>query len=86
MVRSKNEEGKKNMKDKFCAICGGRVIGKKVTLDRIWENKVYLFENISVSNCSQCGEIWIPGRTAEWMDQAIQTNLKPRKKILVPVY
>lgn len=86
MVRSHNQEGKENMKDKLCAICGGKIANRKVTLDRIVENKFYLFEKVSADVCQQCGEIWIPGRTAEWMDEAIQNHIKPKKKIAVPVY
>lgn len=74
------------MKDKYCAICGGKVMIKKTTLDRILEGKVYLFEKISVDTCQQCGEVWIPGKTAEWMDNVIRNHIKPKKKIAVPVY
>lgn len=74
------------MKDKVCAICGGEVIKRKTTLDRMINGNLYLFENVEVLACNQCGEIWIPGRIAEKMDQIIQQHLKPKRKILVPVY
>ena len=74
------------MKDKVCAICGGEVTKKKTMIDRIINGKLYLFEDVEVLMCDQCNEIWIPGRTAEKMDQTLQQNSKPKRKILVPVY
>lgn len=74
------------MKVKLCAICGGKITKRKITLDRLINGNLYLFENVEVFGCNQCGEIWIPGRTAEKMDQSIQQHLKPKRKVLVPVY
>ncbi|PIP19078.1 MAG: hypothetical protein COX41_04825 [Candidatus Omnitrophica bacterium CG23_combo_of_CG06-09_8_20_14_all_41_10] len=74
------------MKDSLCAQCGGKLHRKKTTLDRLIDGYLYLFENVSVQFCEQCGEIWIPGSLAERMDQAIQGKLKPKKRIPVPVY
>ncbi|PIV57094.1 hypothetical protein COS16_01900 [Candidatus Desantisbacteria bacterium CG02_land_8_20_14_3_00_49_13] len=74
------------IKDGLCAICGGKTREKKVMLDRIWEKKFYLFEETDVLVCQDCGEIWIPGKTAEKMDRIIQEKLKPKKKVLVPVF
>jgi len=74
------------MKDSLCAICGGKIHRKKMSIDRLVENHLYLFENVIVLACNQCGEIWIPGSLAERMDQAIQGHLKPKRRIPVPVY
>jgi len=74
------------MRDKSCAICGGEVVKKKTTLDRMVNGNLYLFEDIDVLSCNQCGEIWISGKTSEKMDQSIQQHLKPKRKVLVPVY
>lgn len=74
------------MKDSLCAQCGGKLHRKKITLDRLVEEHLYLFENVPVQTCSQCGEIWIPGSAAERMDQALQGKLKPKRCIPVPVY
>ena len=74
------------MKDSLCAICGGKLHAQKITIDRLVEGHLYLFEKVPVQACEQCGEVWIPGSAAERMDQAIQGKLKPRKQIAVPVY
>jgi YgiT-type zinc finger domain-containing protein len=74
------------MKDSLCAQCGGKLHRKKMSLDRLIENHLYLFENVSVEVCDQCGEIWIPGNLAQRMDQAIQGKLRPKRRIPVPVY
>lgn len=74
------------MKAPLCAICGGRLRPKKITIDRIVEGHLYLFEDTPVKVCDQCGEIWIPGSENDKMEQAIQGKIKPRKKITVPVY
>lgn len=74
------------MKNSLCAICGGKLHTEKITIDRIVKDHLYLFEKVPVQVCEQCSEIWIPGREAERMDQAIQGKLKPRRQIEVPVY
>jgi YgiT-type zinc finger domain-containing protein len=74
------------MKDTLCAQCGGRLQKRKMTLDRLVGEHLYLFEDVYIQLCQQCGEIWIPGSLAERMDQAIQGKLKPKKRIPVPVY
>ncbi len=74
------------MKQSLCAICGGKLHRQETTLDRLVEGHLYLFENVIVQMCSDCGEVWIPGVTAERMDQAIQGKLRPKRRIPVPVY
>ncbi len=74
------------MKDSLCPICSGKLRVKKTTIDRLVKDHLYLFENVSVLSCEQCGEIWIPGKAAEKMDLAIQGKLKPKRRIPVPVY
>ncbi len=74
------------MKPSLCAICGDRLRSKKVTIDRMVEGRLYLFENTPVQVCDRCGETWIPGRANEKMDKAIKGKIKPRRKISVPVY
>ena len=86
MARSENPKGENFMKDSLCAVCGGKLHSKKITIDRLVAGHLYLFENILVQACRQCNEIWIPGSVAERMDQAIQGKLKPRKQIAVPVF
>jgi YgiT-type zinc finger domain-containing protein len=74
------------MKDSLCANCGGKLHAQKTTLDRMVEGHFYIFEKVPVQICEQCGEIWIPGREADRMDQAIQGKIKPHRRITVPVY
>lgn len=86
MAGPENQKGEKIMKDPQCAICGGVLRNRKITIDRLIEEHLYLFEKVSVRVCDQCHEIWIPGSEAERMEQAIHGKIKPRKKIVVPVY
>jgi YgiT-type zinc finger domain-containing protein len=74
------------MKDSLCPICSGKLQAKKTTIDRMVNEHLYLFEDVSVLSCKQCGEIWIPGKTAEKMELAIQGKLQPKRSIPVPVY
>ncbi len=74
------------MKDAMCAICGGKLRSRKTAIDRLVQEHLYLFEQVSVQICDQCGEIWIPGIEVERMEKAIQGNLKPKRRIAVPVY
>ena len=86
MAGSKDQKGETNMKNHLCAICGGRVRNRKISIDRLVKKKLYLFENVRFQACEQCHEIWIPGDEAERMDKAIRGDIKPHKSILVPVY
>lgn len=86
MAGSKDQKGETNMKNHLCAICGGRLRNRKISIDRLVKKKLYLFENVRVQACEQCHEIWIPGGEAERMDKAIRGDIKPHKSILVPVY
>ena len=86
MAGSKDQKGETNMKNHLCAICGGRVRNRKISIDRLVKKKLYLFENVRVQACEQCHEISIPGDEAERMDKAIRGDIKPHKTILVPVY
>ena len=86
MAGSKDQKGETNMKNHLCAICGGRLRNRKISIHRLVKKKLYLFENVRVQACEQCHEIWIPGDEAERMDKAIRGDIKPHKSILVPVY
>lgn len=83
MAGSKDQKGKKSVKKTPCAICGKKLRNRKIAIDRLVKNQLYLFENVRVQSCEQCHEIWIPGKEAERMDLAIRGSLKPHKKILV---
>ena len=74
------------MRYSLCAICGGVLRTEKTAIDRLIEGHLYLFEQVQIQICSQCGETWIPGAEAERMDRAIQGKLKPRRKVTVPVF
>ena len=74
------------MKDSLCPICNGKLQAKKTTIDRMVNDHLYLFEDVSVLSCKQCAEIWIPGKAAEMMELAIQGKLRPKRSIAVPVY
>lgn len=74
------------MKKSVCAVCGGNLRAKKITIDRMVEGRLYLFENTPVQVCDRCGETWIPGRANDKMEKDIKGKIKPRRKISVPVY
>ena len=74
------------MKQSSCAVCGGTLHAKKVAIDRLINNRLYLFEHVTVQLCDQCGETWIPGAEAERMERAIQGKLRPKRKVAVPVF
>jgi len=74
------------MKDSLCPICSGKLQAKKTIIDRMVNEHLYLFEDVSVLSCKQCEEIWIPGKTAEKMELAIQGKLQPKRSIHVPVF
>ncbi|MBI5789231.1 MAG: YgiT-type zinc finger protein [Candidatus Schekmanbacteria bacterium] len=71
---------------KFCANCGGRLIKKAVTLDQHWGEQIVVFEDVPAKVCKDCQAIWRSCEVLESMDRILTQNVKPEKKLAVPVW
>ena len=69
-----------------CFYCGGTVEEQLTSREIRWKGKLFIFENVPVGVCMQCGEKVIKPEVAKAIDQLLQEEKKPVKIIQVPVY
>ena len=91
MAESEDTEplkGENNMAEKYsdCWHCGGEVKERSVEYDYHWKGKLYIFENVPMGMCKQCGEKFVKSLVAKKMEQIVLKNTKPLKEVAVPVY
>ena len=68
-----------------CAACGGALQASTERLEEWHGDTLYVFENVPVQICAQCGETFIEGVIAEKMDKLIEKTT-PTRTIEAPVY
>jgi HTH-type transcriptional regulator/antitoxin MqsA len=69
-----------------CPFCGGKVVKEKVTFTYEEDEKYIFIEHVPADVCERCGEkMYTPDVTDELLRIA-RTELKPVRKIEVPVY
>lgn len=69
-----------------CFYCGGIVKERLMSREVRWEGKLFIFENVNIGVCTQCGEKVLKPKVAKAIDRIIQEQKKPKKTIQVPVY
>lgn len=69
-----------------CYFCGGRVEEKLLPREIRWQNQLFVFENVPMGVCSQCGEKVLKPDVAKHIDSILQKKKKPTRTIQVPVY
>ena len=76
------------MKKKYsdCFYCGGAVKEQLLARELRWQGQLFIFENVPIGVCTQCGEKVIMPEVAKAIDRVLQEKRKPTKTIQVPVY
>jgi YgiT-type zinc finger domain-containing protein len=69
-----------------CFFCGGKVEEKLLPREIRWQNQLFVFENVPVGVCNQCGEKVLKPEIAKHIDSILQKDEKPTRTIQVPVY
>ena len=69
-----------------CYFCGGVVREVNTSREIWWKGSLYIFENVPVGVCTQCGEKVIKPKTAKHIDLLLKKKNDPQKTINVPVY
>ena len=69
-----------------CYYCGGVVKEQLVPREIRWKEELFIFENVPVGVCTQCGEKVIKPEVAKAIDRVFQEKRKPTKTVQVPVY
>jgi YgiT-type zinc finger domain-containing protein len=81
------EERKENKMSKYgdCSFCDGEVKEELVELDYRYKGKLYVFRNVPVGVCQQCGERYLKADIAKAIEKDIKTRKKWEETISVPV-
>lgn len=69
-----------------CFYCGGAVTERLMPREIRWEGRLFIFEDVPMGVCNQCGEKFLTPKVAKALDRALQGKKKPAKTIKVPVY
>jgi len=65
--------------------CGGDIIEDKITYFRKFNKKMYIFENVPVGICKECGERIFKGEVLEKLEDISKKSSCISKEIKVPV-
>lgn len=76
------------MKAKYsdCYYCGGAVEEQLLPREIRRNGDLFVFENVPMGVCVQCGEKVLRPEVAKAIDRVFDENKKPTKTMLVPVY
>ena len=68
-----------------CSFCGGQVEEELVELDYRYRGNLYVFRDVLAGVCRQCGEKYLPARTAKRIEQEMETEQQWTETITIPV-
>jgi len=69
-----------------CFFCGGAVEEQLLPRELRWDGQLFIFENVPMGVCTQCGEKVLLPEVAKTIDRVLQEKKKPTRTIQVPVY
>lgn len=69
-----------------CFYCGGAVEEQFNSREFRWKGRLFIFEDVPMGICVQCGEKVIKPEVAKAIDRILLAEKKPAKTINVPVY
>lgn len=69
-----------------CFYCGGSVKEQLLTREFRWQGQLFIFENVPIGICVECGEKVLTPFVAKSIDNILEQKKKPSKIIEVPVY
>lgn len=69
-----------------CFYCGGAVEEHRLPREVRWQGQLFVFEDVPLGVCSQCGERFIKPEVAKSIDRVLQGQGQPARILQVPVY
>jgi YgiT-type zinc finger domain-containing protein len=69
-----------------CFYCGGAVEERNLPREVRWQGQLFIFENVPLGVCSQCGEKFIKPQVTKSLDRALQGQQQPTRVLHVPVF
>ena len=67
-----------------CSFCGGEVKSDAVELDYRYKGELYIFQDVPVGVCQQCGEKYLTAKVSKEIERRIQTKGTWDKTVHVP--
>jgi len=68
-----------------CECCGGRVIERRLTVDRRFHGRLFEFEGVPVGVCEDCGQRIYKGPVLQRLGRMAESRTKFKRSIRVPV-
>ena len=68
-----------------CSFCGGEVKEEVAELDYRYKGNLYVFREVPVGVCQQCGEKYLVAGTAKTIEHEIRTRKEWSETVSVPV-
>lgn len=69
-----------------CFYCGGAVREKAGTREYHWKGKLYVFEDVPMGVCNQCGEKVLKPEVGKELEKIVLRREKPSREVTVPIY
>jgi YgiT-type zinc finger domain-containing protein len=69
-----------------CFYCGGVVEEHRLPREVRWQGQLFIFEDVPLGVCAQCGEKVLKPEVAKSIDRVLQEQKQPTRMIQVPVY
>ncbi len=69
-----------------CYFCGGVVEERLLPREVRWKGELFVFEDVPMGVCTQCGEKFVLPQVAKKIDAALKSRKRPDRTLQVPVY
>ena len=69
-----------------CFYCGGTVEERLMPRELRWQDQLFIFENVPMGVCTQCGEKVLTPEVVKAIDRILQEKRVPTRTVQVPVY
>ena len=69
-----------------CFYCGGAVEERFLPREVRWQGQLFIFEDVPMGVCTQCGEKVLKPEVAKFMDRVLRERRQPARVMQVPVY
>ena len=66
--------------------CGGKIIETRISYYRKFNKKIYVFENVPIGICKECGERIFKGEVLERLEEISKNSNYISKELKIPIY
>ena len=68
-----------------CEYCSGKLVAKRVTLQRKVRNRYVIIEDVPAGVCVECGTRYYAANVLKIVEASIHGRRKAKREVLVPV-